>query len=109
MPPSPFDARAARHYADGPPRQVPGFAGIHRMMNLLLAETVANDSQPFSSSAPAAALNSRPWRTSAPAGAPALDPSADMLQLSPAEITAEHAPRIDLTEGYIDAAPEGPF
>ncbi|MGV3575707.1 MAG: class I SAM-dependent methyltransferase [Devosia sp.] len=108
MPPSPFDAQAARHYAEGPPRQVPGFAGLHRMMNLLLAETIPNDSHIFVLGAgggleiKAMADFRRGWRFFG------VDPSADMLQLA-RQITAEHAPRVDLTEGYIDAAPEGPF
>lgn len=108
MPPSRFDAQAARHYADGPPRQVPGFAGIHRMMNLLLAETIPDDGNILVLGAGGglelkAMANFRPgWRFSG------VDPSADMLQLA-RQITAEHASRIDLTAGYIDAAPDGPF
>ncbi|KRA99152.1 methyltransferase [Devosia sp. Root685] len=103
-----FNAQAARNYADGPPRQVPGFAGIHRMMNLLLAETLPNDAQILVLGAGGgleikAMADFRPgWRFSG------VDPSADMLNLA-REITADHAPRVDLAEGYIDAAPEGPF
>jgi len=37
-----------------------------------------------------------------------VDPSADMLAMA-AEVTAPHAARIRLHEGYVDAAPEGPF
>lgn len=108
MPPSPFDAQAARHYAEGPPRQVPGFSGLHRMMNLLLAETVPDDAHILVLGAGGglelkAMAEFRPgWRFSG------VDPSGDMLQLA-RRIAAEHATRIDLTEGYIDAAPEGPF
>jgi tRNA (cmo5U34)-methyltransferase len=87
---------------------VPGFAGIHRMMNLLLAETVANDSHILVLGAggglelKAMADFRSGWRFSG------VDPSADMLQLA-RQITADHATRIELTEGYIEAAPEGPF
>lgn len=108
MPPSPFDAQAARHYAEAPPRQVPGFAGLHRMMNLLLAEVVPDDALVLVLGAGGgleikAMADFRPrWRFAG------VDPSADMLQLA-RQITAEHADRITLTEGYIDAAPEGPF
>lgn len=108
MPPSPFDAQAARHYAEGPPRQVPGFAGIHRMMNLLLAETLTDDAHILVLGAGGglelkALADFRPgWRFSG------VDPSADMLSLA-REITADHTTRINLTEGYIEAAPEGPF
>lgn len=108
MPPSLFDAQVARHYAEGPPRQVPGFTGLHRMMNLLLAETVPDDAHVLVLGAGGglelkAMADFRPgWRFSG------VDPSGDMLQLA-RQITAEHATRIDLTEGYIDAAPAGPF
>lgn len=108
MPPAPFDAQAARHYAEGPPRQVPGFAGLHRMMNLLLVETLPSDAHILVLGAggglelKAMADFRAGWRFSG------VDPSADMLGLA-RQITAEHAARIDLTEGYIDAAPEGPF
>jgi len=33
-----FDAHATLAYAERTPRQVPGYAGLHRMMSLLLAE-----------------------------------------------------------------------
>lgn len=108
MPPSFFDAQAARHYADGPPRQVPGFAGLHRMMNLLLAETVPDTADILVHGAGGgleikAMADFRPgWRFAG------IDPSTDMLQLA-RQITAGHAERITLTEGYIQAAPEGPF
>ncbi|HWV22288.1 MAG TPA: class I SAM-dependent methyltransferase [Devosia sp.] len=103
-----FNAEAARHYAKGPPRQVPGFAGLHRMMNLLLAETIPGDASILVLGAGGgleikAMADFRPgWRFSG------VDPSADMLNLA-REITADHAPRIALTEGYIEAAPTGPF
>lgn len=108
MPPNSFTAEAARHYAEGPPRQVPGFAGLHRMMNLLLAETIPDDSHILVLGAggglelKAMADFRSGWRFSG------VDPSADMLQLA-RQITADHANRIDLSEGYIDAAPDGPF
>lgn len=108
MPPNPFDAQAARHYAEGPPRQVPGFAGLHRMMNLLLAETVPDTADILVLGAGGgleikAMADFRPgWRFAG------VDPSADMLQLA-RQITADHADRVTLTEGYIQAAPEGPF
>jgi tRNA (cmo5U34)-methyltransferase len=35
-----FRAEHARAYAEGPPRQVPGFEGLHRMTAMLLAERV---------------------------------------------------------------------
>lgn len=106
--PAPFDAEAARHYAEGPPRQVPGLAGLHRMMNLLLAETVPEQAEVLVLGADGglemkALGDFRPdWRFSG------VDPSADMLSLA-RHTAAEHLDRITLTEGYIDAAPEGAF
>ena len=35
-----FNATHARSYAEGPPRHVPGFAGLQRMTSMLLAERV---------------------------------------------------------------------
>lgn len=35
---SPFDARSINSYTEGPPRQVPGFTSLHRMVSILLAE-----------------------------------------------------------------------
>ena len=39
------DPEAVARYADGPPRFVPGFADLHRMTTVLLAEHVAPDAQ----------------------------------------------------------------
>ena len=41
--PPAFGAAHAGSYVQGPPRQVPGFDGLHRMMSLLLAERVPAD------------------------------------------------------------------
>jgi len=35
------DERAVAHYAEGPPRFVPGFDSLHRMTSVLLAERAA--------------------------------------------------------------------
>ena len=39
------DPEAVRRYADGPPRFVPGFADLHRMTRILLAEQAAQDAR----------------------------------------------------------------
>ena len=39
------DPEAVKHYAEGPPRFVPGFADLHRMTRILLAEQAAQDAQ----------------------------------------------------------------
>lgn len=105
---TPFQADAARHYAEGPPRQVPGFAGLHRMMMLLIAENAPNNAHLLIHGAGGgleikALADAQPgWRFTG------VDPSADMLKLA-TDITADHAARTTLIEGYIDAAPDGPF
>ena len=43
MKPNAFGSHASPAYAEGPPRQVPGFATLHRMVSLLLAERVPAD------------------------------------------------------------------
>jgi len=37
------DSEAVKRYAEGPPRFVPGFADLHRMTRILLAERAAPD------------------------------------------------------------------
>ena len=39
------DPEAAARYAEGPPRFVPGFADLHRMTGILLAEQAAPDAR----------------------------------------------------------------
>jgi tRNA (cmo5U34)-methyltransferase len=36
---------AVKHYAEGPPRFVPGFADLHRMTGILLAEQTPQDAR----------------------------------------------------------------
>lgn len=95
-------------YAEHTPRKVPGFADLHRMARLLLAER-----------APAAAdilvvgaggglelkafaeAQSR-WRFVG------VDPSAEMLDLA-RRVLGPLQSRVALHQGYVDAAPSGPF
>jgi tRNA (cmo5U34)-methyltransferase len=108
-PASPFtDPDAVARYRDGPPRQVPGFAGLHRMTELLVAERTPDDGRVLVLGAGGglelehlAAAHSG-WEFDG------VDPSAQMLGL--AEATTEpFAARIRLHEGYVDSAPAGPF
>jgi tRNA (cmo5U34)-methyltransferase len=73
------DRARIAHYADGPPRFTPGLDAVHRMTAILLAERAPTD--------------------------------AHVLVLGAGgglELKAL-AHRADLIEGYIDAAPAGPF
>lgn len=95
-------------YLDGPPRQVPGFSGLHRMVTLLLAEHVPADGRILVFGAGggmeiAALASAQPgWRFDG------VDPSPDMLMLARHTVDA-HQARVSLFEGYIDEAPAGPF
>lgn len=103
-----FNAGHANSYAEGPPRQVPGFAGLHRMTSMLLAERVPVHGRVLVLGAGGglelkALADDHPGWTFA-----GVDPSADMLRVAE-QIVGPHAVRIRLHEGYIDTAPAGPF
>jgi tRNA (cmo5U34)-methyltransferase len=106
---NPFDdPEAVARYAEGPPRLVPGFAGLLRMTTLLLAERAPNDARVLVVGAGGglelkAFAEAHPgWRFDG------VDPAAAMLKLARATL-GSLAARVQLHEGYIDAAPEGPF
>ena len=108
QPTTAFGAAHARSYAEGPPRQVPGFDGLHRMTSLLLAERVPAEGRVLVLGA-GGGLELRMladahagWRFTG------VDPSRDMLATAAREVAA-HAARMELVEGYIEAAPPGPF
>jgi len=102
------DPQAVAHYAQGPVRQVPGFHALQQMAALLLAETVPADGHVLVLGAGGGLelkvfAEARPgWRLLG------VDPSAEMLKLASATLGALGA-RVELREGYIDSAPDGPF
>jgi tRNA (cmo5U34)-methyltransferase len=103
-----FGGDHARIYAEGPPRQVPGFDGLHRMTTLLLSERVPRDGRVLVHGAGGglelkALGNAQPGWTF-----DGVDPSADMLRTAE-EIASAHRDRIRLHHGFIEAAPDGPF
>ena len=108
MNPSPFSAHSAGSYVEGPPRQVPGFAGLHRMMSLLLEERTPPDGRVLVVGA-GGGLELR-MLAEAHSGwsFDGVDPSANMLKVAE-ETVGPYGARMRLHEGYIDAAPEGPF
>jgi len=102
------DPAAVARYAEGPPRQVPGFADLQRMTMLLLAEhapSVADilvlgaggglELKVFAEAQPS-------WRFVG------VDPSAEMLELARRTL-GPLGSRVHLQQGYIDAAPLGAF
>lgn len=103
-----FNATHARSYAEGPPRQVPGFAGLQRMTSMLLAERVSLHGRVLVLGA-GGGLELKTLADDHPGWTfTGVDPSADMLRLA-RQIVGPHAARIRFHEGYIDAAPAGPF
>ncbi|MBS0451862.1 MAG: class I SAM-dependent methyltransferase [Proteobacteria bacterium] len=102
------DPQAVARYAEGPVRQVPGFLALQQMAALLLAEFVPVHGRVLVLGAGGglelkAFAHAHPgWRFVG------VDPSAQMLQLAQATL-GPLAARAELVEGYIDAAPEGPF
>jgi len=102
------DPQAVARYAEGPPRQVPGFADLQRMVMLLLAERAPDDARVLVLGAGGGLeiktfAEARPgWRFDG------VDPSAEMLDLARLTLGPLVA-RADLHHGLIDIAPEGPF
>jgi tRNA (cmo5U34)-methyltransferase len=102
------DAAAVKRYAEGPPRTVPGFDGLHRMTAVLLAEGTGAEAEVLV----LGAGGGLELRTLAQAQAgwrfTGVDPSAPMLALA-REAVGEDIGRVTFVEGVIDDAPTRPF
>lgn len=102
------DPQAVAQYADGPRRFVPGFADLHRMTGILLAERVPSDAKVLVLGAggglelQALAEAYPSWRFVG------VDPSEPMLDLAARRLGSLGA-RVELVHGYIEDAPAGPF
>jgi hypothetical protein len=102
------DPQAVARYAEGPPRLVPGFSDLQRMIAVLLAERAPDDARVLVLGAGGgleikAFSEARPdWRFDG------IDPSAEMLNLARSTL-GPLATRTRLHHGLIDCAPEGPF
>ncbi|MGA0596237.1 class I SAM-dependent methyltransferase [Enterovirga sp. CN4-39] len=102
------DPEAVAQYAEGPPRYVPGFADLHRMAAVLMAERAPADARVLVLGA-GGGLELRAFADAQPGWRfDGVDPSAEMLRLA-VRTLGPHAPRAHLHEGYIEAAPDGPF
>ncbi|MEH2513273.1 tRNA (cmo5U34)-methyltransferase [Nitrobacteraceae bacterium AZCC 1564] len=103
-----FSSAHASIYAEGPPKQVPGFASLHRMTSMLLAERVPPRGRVLVLGAggglelKALADDHSGWTFDG------VDPSADMLRVAE-QIVRPYSARARLHHGYIGVAPEGPF
>lgn len=102
------DPQAAAQYVEGPRRYVPGLADLHRMTGILLAEEAPEDARVLVLGAGGglelkALSDAHPgWRFVG------VDPAGPMLDLA-REVLGPSMARIELVQGYIDDAPEGPF
>jgi hypothetical protein len=102
------DPEAVRRYADGPPRFVPGFADLHRMTRILLAEQTAQDGSVLVLGA-GGGLELKALAEAEPRwNFVGVDPALAMLKLAEQTLGPFNA-RIELKQGYIDDAPEGPL
>ena len=102
------DPETVARYADGPARQVPGLHALHTMTRVLLAEAMPDDGRVLVLGA-GGGLELRVFADAHPAWRfTGVDPSAEMLALARATLD-ERLARVELHEGYIDSAPEGPF
>jgi len=106
---APFqDPEAVARYTEGPPRFVPGFADIHRMAGILLAERTPQDGRLLVVGA-GGGLELRAFADAQPGWRfVGVDPSGPMLELA-ASTLGPRAGRAELITGYVDDAPEGPF
>lgn len=99
---------AVAHYHEGPPRLVPGLRDLQRMAQVLLAERAPPDARVLVLGA-GGGLELKAFADAQPGWTfDGVDPSHDMLALA-LDTVGEHAGRVRLHQGYVDAAPPGPF
>jgi tRNA (cmo5U34)-methyltransferase len=96
------------HYTAGVLRQVPGLHALHRMAGLLLHERVPSDGRVLVLGA-GGGMELKAFAEAYPQwGLLGVDPSAPMLELA-VQTLGPLAPRVELLEGTIDAAPGAGF
>lgn len=107
--PSPYsDPAVVARYAAGPPRLVPGFAELHRMTAILLAERVPEQARILVVGA-GGGLELKALAELHPAWTfDGVDPAAEMLDLAK-QTLGPLASHVTLHTGVVDDAPLGPF
>lgn len=102
------DPQAVARYAEGAPRNVPGYHAMQRMTALLLTERVPEDARVLVLGA-GGGLELKAFAEAHPTWVfDGVDPSAEMLKL--AQLTlGPLVSRATLHQGYISDAPIGPF
>jgi tRNA (cmo5U34)-methyltransferase len=102
------DPQAVARYAEGAPRNVPGYHAMQRMTTLLLAEHVPEEGRVLVLGA-GGGLELKVFAEAHPSWAfDGVDPSAEMLKLAQRTL-GPLAARATLHQGYIVDAPIGPF
>lgn len=99
----------AKYVQKGPPAFTPGHAGLLQMTGVLLAEQAPDDGHILIVGA-GGGLDTRALATFAPGWRfTGVDPAKKMLDLARVVLGDAINPRVELIEGGIEAAPEGPF
>ncbi len=102
------EQKAVAAYADGPARIVPGWSDMLRMSDVLLGERIACGASVLVVGA-GGGLELKRFAESYPDWRfVGVDPSREMLTLARTTL-GDLGSRVELHEGYIDTAPEGPF
>ena len=102
------DASHVATYAEWAPRTVPGYHDVHTMASVLLAERAPEDARVLVLGA-GGGLEVKAFATAHPAWTfLAVDPAAPMLDLAVATL-GPLASRMDIHQGYVADAPDGPF
>lgn len=102
------DPQAVAQYLEAPPRLVPGFADLHRMTGILIAERASDNARVLVLGA-GGGLELRALSDANPAWTfDGVDPALAMLELA-RQTLGPHARRTRLHHGYITDAPQGPF
>ena len=102
------DPAAVARYAEGPVRLVPGLHDLQKMTGLLLAERAGPQAKLLILGA-GGGLELKVFAQTYPEWTfVGIDPSAEMLALA-TKTVVDFAARVDLHQGYIDSAPDGPF
>lgn len=102
------DPKAISNYAENAIRRVPGLSDVHRMSALLLSESTPPNGRVLVVGA-GGGMELKSFAQSYPGWKfDGVDPSAELLRLASTAL-GPLAARVQLQQGYIDAAPRGPF
>lgn len=103
------DPAAAVRYEEGMRRFVPGVDALHRMATLLLAERAPENARVLVLGAGGGAELKELAQAKAKWNFVGIDPAGEMLNQAERVLGPTMMERVDLVQGYIDSAPEGPF